>query len=685
MKISTIIKCLGGTMSVLTIVGNVNAHQLSPEEALSRVYSSSNAKRIPTQNNVALSYTESYDGNDLVYVFNSPDKGFIVVGGDSNMPALLGYSDSDGFDYNDAPDALKWWLSQYAEEAAYAKTILLAEATDRETTTRSESSERQAIPHLLTTQWGQEYPFNLDCPQIGNRKTVTGCVATAMAQIIKYHNYPTSGSGNNTYEWNNTPLSFDYSNCTFHYEEMSDSYSQPQSAASNDAVAKLMLACGVGVNMNYGFEESGASDIYIAYTLRHYFNYDNGVKYLKRNFFTADQWEDLIYAELQQKRPVIYGGEAPNGGHQFVCDGYEDNGFFHINWGWNGYGDGHFLLSALNPEYQGVGGFEGGYNSDQAAICGIQPPVANSKIWYPIYATNNLNVTNITSTTVNIEFTPGALWNYSQEPVDVEILISAVSEDGKEYISEPYPVMFQGDNEPRSTYPFGGANGKNISGYSKPGTLNLPKNLPEGNYKCTVVIKTPEGNIQKIYFPVTAISYFNLTVSSSGSVTYTPGLPEETALIQVTRFEPVTDVIQGNTAQFYITIENYGEIEYSGTIEYNIYKDGKKVNNQPYLVSLPSLQSGESATYILTQAYPFEPGSYDFIFYDQYGKEISAPFSIAIGDTGVDSILSESDTIDIYSPNGMLIKSNTNRDFINALPKGLYILKNNKKSIIVHN
>ncbi|MDE5585412.1 MAG: C10 family peptidase, partial [Muribaculaceae bacterium] len=623
------------------------------------------------------------DGQQMVYVFNTNNDGFIVVSADDSMTSLLGYSDKGIFDPANVSPAFKWWLSQYAEEAAYANKVnLLESASNDSATTRSESSDLQAIPNLITTQWGQEYPFNLDCPQIGNEKTVTGCVATAMAQIIKYHNYPASGNDTNSYEWNNTELSFDYANSSFQYDLMADNYSQSQSAESNEAVAKLLLACGVGVNMNYGLEESGASDMYIAYTLRHYFNYDNGVKYLKRNFFTADQWENLIYSELLQKRPVIYGGQAPKGGHQFICDGYDGNGYFHINWGWNGHGDGHFLLSALNPEFQGVGGFEGGYNSDQTIVCGIQPPVANSEIWYPIYASSNLQVAELTSTTVNIDFQPGALWNYSQQPVDVEIILSAMAEDGTEYISEPRSILYFGEEEPTTIYHFDGAQDNSIRGRSYI-YLNLPKDLPEGNYKCSPVIKTPEGNIQKVYFPTTAVSYFNLAVSASGEVTSSPGIPEETPLIEVTRFEPVTDVIQGAPTQFYITIENSGDTEFSGTIEYRIYKDGIQVNDQYLGISIASLQSGASATYLYTETYSFDPGTYDFIFYDIYGKQISNPFSITIGDSGVESMLSESEAIDIYSAGGMLIKSNAGKDFISTLPKGIYVLKAKGKSITI--
>ena len=684
MKLASFQKALSFALVMTTTVSGALARHLSPEEALARTLSGQETKKISGQSRYSLIHSEEADGQAMVYVFNNGNNGFIVLSADDRMPALLGYSDAGAFDEESASPTLKWWLSQYAEEAAYVNTISHLESVSYEsTTTRSQSSDLQPIPYLINTRWGQEYPFNLDCPQIGNGKTVTGCVATAMAQIIKYHNYPATGNDRHSYDWNNTQLSFDYADSSFNYDLMADSYSEAQSSDSNDAVARLMLACGVGVNMNYGLQESGASDTYIAYTLRHYFNYDAGVKYLKRDFFTADQWEQLIYAELQQKRPVIYGGQAPRGGHQFICDGYDGNGYFHINWGWNGYGDGHFLLSALNPEYQGVGGFEGGYNSDQTAVCGIQPPVANSKVWYPIYASSGLEVTDLTPTTVNLDFNPGGIWNYSQQSVDVEILISAVAEDGTEYVSKPYPIWFQGDNEPRTTYPFKGAQGINISGYASPSTLYLPENLPVGKYKCTIVIRTPEGNIQKVYFPVTSVAYFNLTVSSSGTVTSSPGMPEERALIKVTRFEPLNDVIPGKEAQFYITIDNYGETDYTGTIEYRIYKDGIQMNDQSYILSFPSIQPGSTPTYIMTHTYQFEPGVYDFIFYDQYGDQISSPFSIEIGDSGVDSIISEHDSIDIYSTGGVLIKGNTGKAFLDTLPKGLYILKANGKSVTV--
>lgn len=674
MKTKTLKKALCAAMLISAPVSAVYARHLDPDEALSRLRNNHELKRIPGIMSFDLVHTEESDGNEMVYVFNTGKRGFIVVSADDNMPALLGYSDNGIYEPENVSPALKWWISQYAEEASYAlSSDVLTQLSDL-TETPTET-ERPPIPDLLSTKWGQDEPFNLFCPEKNGKKCVTGCVATAMSQIIKYHNYPDSGSNTNEYIWNGTTLFFDYGTTNFDYNLMENVYSGQESEEAKDAVANLMYACGTAVNMNYDLDGSSAADIYIAYALRHYFNYDNSVRLLKREFFTADQWEELIYSELQQKRPVIYGGQAPRGGHQFICDGYEGDGFFHINWGWNGYGDGIFRLSALNPSYQGVGGFEGGYNSNQTIVCGIQPPVADSEVWYPVYSDGSIEVARLNGEkSVILKYNVGGIWNYSQQPVDVEILLEAVASDGKAYISEPYPFMFAGDTEPRTKYPFKGAIGKNISGYTS-FTLNIPGNLPADDYKCYVVIKTPEGNIQKVFFPITDIPYFNLNVSPSGKITSTQGEPEVKAQIKVVSLEPTEPLSEGERPEFKITIENTGDYDYYGTIEYRIRKNGVPTDDSKKSIRFNSILPGESPTFIWAPDITLEAASYDITFYDQYGDQISESFTFTIGNSEVESIVKAAGSIDVFSADGRLIQKDADEGTINSLPKGINILK----------
>ncbi len=400
MKISTIIKCLGGSMLVLTSVGTANARQLTPEEALQRAMSNTKGMRIPGTHQLKLSYAESIEGKDLVYVFNDLEQGFIVVGGDDNMEALLGYSDNGAFDYNTAPPALKWWFNQYANEALHSVESLPIENLGNTPQKAPEVSERAPIETLIKTKWGQNAPFNKYCPSISGYQCVTGCVATALAQIIKYYGYPNTGSGSNVYGWNGQALEYNFASANFNYAEMLDVYNDifvPNGKVNateeqENAVANLMFACGVAVNMNYNLQASSASDIYIPFALQEFFGYRKDAKFLKRSFFVTKDWEDLIYSELKEGRPVIYGGQTlSGGGHEFICDGYDGNGYFHINWGWEGLADGNYRLSSLLPDQQGTGGFDGGYDCSQSIVCGIEPRTSETTQWYPIYASGSIS------------------------------------------------------------------------------------------------------------------------------------------------------------------------------------------------------------------------------------------------------------------------------------------------------
>ena len=392
---------------------------------------------------------------------------------------------------------------------------------------------------------------------------------------------------------------------------------------------------------------------------------------MKRSFFSDADWEELIYSELKEKRPVIMGGQAKDGGHQFICDGYDGDGYFHINWGWEGLGDGYFLLSALNPDNQGVGGHEGGYNSEQSVVCGIKPAVDGSLTWYPVYANNSIGFSEFSNSSINIVFAQGGIFNYSQEEFTVEAFLQAVAENGETYIADNGIEL-----------PFVGAKDLNIYGYAGLGTMSLPKNLPAGEYKCHIVIKTPEGNIQKVLFPFTAASYLNLDVDSSGSITCSLGQPEAKAEIKVTGFEPDGEIIAGEPAIIYVTVENIGETNYDGTIQLKVCIPESDTAVVMMNFTFGTIESGKSARGYITPTFS-NAGTYDVIFYDQYGDAISDPFSISISESGVEEIMDINSNSDVYSYSGTLLKKNADKAYISNLPKGIYIIKASDKTIKV--
>ena len=209
-----------------------------------------------------------------------------------------------------------------------------------------------------------------------NGKAPTGCVATAMAQVMKYFNWPEKGAGTGkatdssgksyamdlgvTFSWNDMKAQYNEGN-----------YTSPQASA----VALLMKACGYAVGMKYGPSESGAGSVAIPSALVDNFGYDGGVRLCMRTYYGREEWEGMIYDNLAHVGPVLYTGTTNlGGGHAFVCDGYSTDGYFHFNWGWSGMYDGYYLLTALNPEGEGTGGFAGGYNIGQEVVLGICRP-----------------------------------------------------------------------------------------------------------------------------------------------------------------------------------------------------------------------------------------------------------------------------------------------------------------------
>lgn len=328
---------------------------------------------------MSVAMTAKASGSDMVYVFTPESQpGFIIAAADDAVTPLLGYSDSARFNPDNLSPAFKWWLNQYAAQVQWAVSNGL-EASTRQNT------DRDAIPPLCKTTWDQYAPYNNLCPSLGSAgRGLTGCVATAVAQVMKVHEWPVSGTGSHSYQFSyggrNYSASANFGATTYDWDNMLNSYSGSSTTAQKNAVATLIYQCGVMCDMNYNPYGSGASEVDAAAGLINYMGYDKAMRWLDRKWFSENDWNDLIYAELAQGRPVLYGGDDGSEGHEFVCDGYRSADYFHINWGWSGTSDGYFLLSALNPPSLGAGGGNGGYNYNQSVVIGIQPARTGSEI-----------------------------------------------------------------------------------------------------------------------------------------------------------------------------------------------------------------------------------------------------------------------------------------------------------------
>ena len=303
-----------------------------------------------------------------LYVFNCEGGGFVIASGDDRTVPILGYSDQGIIDWQNMPENMRAWLKGYGEAIASLGSVNLSPG-------ELSRAIRQPIAPLLTTQWDQYEPYWNDCPDVYGGRALTGCVATAMAQVMNYHRWPQSACEKipaHTFPDRNGDITLEELPPTiFDWEHMD---------SNMEEVAKLMRYCGQSVRMQYASGESSSDGMFVGQALRHYFDYDPGTTGVVRAMYGVDEWEQLIYDELAGNRPVIYCGQS-KGGHCFVCDGYDENGLFHINWGWSGKSDGWFSLSILNPyDTSGAGASSSqlGYCMLQQAVLGVQPPTGQS-------------------------------------------------------------------------------------------------------------------------------------------------------------------------------------------------------------------------------------------------------------------------------------------------------------------
>lgn len=318
------------------------------------------------------------------FVFpNGEEKGFTVVSGDDRFPEIVGYSDRGTYSEDKLPEGYVDFLQQYKEmvEAVEKGDNVALKTIAEARQMRTEDTKSAAVAPLLgNIQWGQDEPFNRMCPLYNEKyRSVTGCTATAMAQVLAYWKYPevlkSDIDSYDTQKYNlRIPTIYADEQTNYDWDNMLDSYNDGNYTDEQaDAVAKLMYHCGAAVQMDYG---SVSGSYYDISALANNFGYDADLmKNLYRFSFTVKEWSTIIDNELLNKRPILYSGSSSSGGHAFVCDGADGNGLYHINWGWNGYQDGYFDITILNPEKGGTGSGTAvdGYNRNCQMIIGIQP------------------------------------------------------------------------------------------------------------------------------------------------------------------------------------------------------------------------------------------------------------------------------------------------------------------------
>ena len=347
-----------------------------------------------------------------LYIFNS-EEGFVVMAADNCVQPILGYSLTGKFVAEGMPDHLRWWLQGYSDqiqEAIDHKAETTPDVAGQweawvDGTVNRPKSTHTVVAALITTAWDQWYPYNYYCPSCdvysaNGGHALTGCVATAMAQAINYHSAPVHGVGSYGYTHGTFgQLSADFNATNYDWANMSAQISSSSSANEIQAVATLIYHCGISVEMDYGKISSGASSSRIAPALKSNFNFSQSTTYVKRSNYGNTDWVALMRNELNNSRPVIYGGfddaTNPQSGHSFVCDGYDSDNYgdlyFHFNWGWSGSYNGYFSIDDMTPGGSGAGGGNHNYSFLQDAVIGVKP------------STNNAIPTNLTYTLIGLQ------------------------------------------------------------------------------------------------------------------------------------------------------------------------------------------------------------------------------------------------------------------------------------------
>lgn len=321
---------------------------------------------MPAKDIYELAYTATKDGKDCYYVYNCKSGGYVIVSADDRTVApVLGYSTDGYFDYEKLGDNAKGWMDSYATGICAFDTLPPV------TSKKMRKAPGKAVAPLLgDIAWDQGYPYNMMCPEIDGGNYPTGCVVTAAAQIMYYNQWPEHGRGIVSNGWDAYQTKIDLSESTYRWNLMQPNYDETSSPESKESVALLMRDLGYAVDAMYCITGTAADPTICAMKLLENFDYSPAITVYFRQYYYDEEWDNLVYEELNDNRPCLYSAFGPEG-HTFVCDGYDTDGYFHFNFGWSGLCNGYYLSTSIME-----------FSNNQSIITGImknngEEPVLN--------------------------------------------------------------------------------------------------------------------------------------------------------------------------------------------------------------------------------------------------------------------------------------------------------------------
>lgn len=348
--------------------------------------------------------------SDLTVIGNH-HVGFVVLANDDAIEAVVGVSNKPYTTDTNINPSFQWYLR--AANAAIANRI--ANGQHYSAAIAPAAPLPNHVDPLIKTKWRQEAPFNNDVQKDANGNPyLVGCVAIAMTQIMRYYKYPTKGIGSNTYSMNGETLSADFSTSPYQWDKMLLSYDKGKYTDEEaKAVSELMRQVGISVNMDYKPNFSSSYTKSAQNALINNFGYNPNMNRYTRNYYSEQEWMDMVYKELSEQRPIYYSGNDSKGenGHAFVIDGYNAEGKVHVNWGWGGFEDGYFDIGILTPKGNGD------YSYKQDMIVGIQPEQQGAWMSHlTLHYGNQLTINELSKRAISMGV--AEVWNVSSTPVN---------------------------------------------------------------------------------------------------------------------------------------------------------------------------------------------------------------------------------------------------------------------------
>lgn len=537
------------------------------------------------------------------YIFNTGgNRGYIIVSGDDRTEQILGYTDSGSFDPATAPEGMMAWLKGYVEFLdRLDRENVTAKVSDMANAPLKAQPAKHAIKPLVTCKWNQGDPYNLLCPEYYNEdgtkgdRSATGCVATALAQVMYYYKWPESvvvTIPRHSFESNGHQISLPGipKGTKIDWANMTDIYDAQSTDEQEIAVAELMLYVGQSVKMGYG--PSSGAGFNGGKPLALYFGYDDGTHSEFRHNYTLGEWTDLIYSEIASGHPVAFAGTSSGGAHAFVVDGYDGDGLFHLNWGWGGGSDGYFRLEILNPgDNSGIGASSSsdGYSMGQEALILRLPDDVEA---------DDVSMMTINDTEIrgNEIFSNYINWTGSTNSFDY----------GIGYVAEDGSLVSIGETKLAENL---GANYFHGASFTISG-------LEEGTYKVVPISKTTKSDVWKTSFNIKE-RYIIANVKADGS--YTLEMYNRPVDLQIESITFTGNKVMNNEQKLDVVFKNNTD-EFYG----EIYLFASKTSNKGGQASRSALSLKKGYTTTTTFFFkPTEAGTYNiWLTYDSNGNNV---------------------------------------------------------------